>query len=411
MAHILFLTQVLPYPLDAGPKIRAYYVLRHLAAKHAVTLVSFVRGDDRPECIAHLASFCAAIHTMPMRRSRLRDVSAVARAALTGESILIVRDRVPEMRTLLRELVQQTPYDVIHADQTSMAQYALYAHAQHLQARGGVARPKLVLDVHNALYRVPEQISRLESRSLRGLLLRREAPALRRYELATYEQFDYLVFVTEEDRQALGWSGDSSLNHSAVIPICNDREARSPIAMAPDPHYITHLGTMFWPPNIEGVLWFAREVFPLVLQKFPEARLAIIGKRPPRRVQELSERQPAIEVLGYVPDPEPYLAQTAAFIVPLRAGAGMRVKILDAWGWGVPVVSTTLGAEGIAVRDGENALLADSAAAFAEAVVRLLREPALRDRLRQNGRRHLIAHYDWQTVYRRWDRVYERLVG
>lgn len=177
------------------------------------------------------------------------------------------------------------------------------------------------------------------------------------------------------------------------------------------PRAITHLGTMFWPPNVEGVLWFAGEVLPQVLEEVPGARFVIVGKDPPREVQALEGRIRNVQVTGYVTDPGPYLAETAVFIVPLRAAGGMRVKILDAWCWGVPVVSTSVGAEGIEVREGRNILIADTPRALARAVVRVLRSPALGQELRQDGRRWVEQRYDWRRVYPRWDEVYEALIG
>jgi len=402
VARVLFLTQVLPYPLDAGPKVRAYYVLRHLSRAHEVTLVSFVRADDSPEAVAHLQRFCHAVHTVPMRRSRLRDARALLVSAFTGQPAVIVRDEIGAMHALLRRLVAESDFDVIHADQTSMAQYALYAAKVSACAS---QRPALVLDAHNALYRVPERLAAAESNSLKCWLLRREARALRRYEAETYRRFDQVVFVSEEDRALFQIPG------SRFIPICVDPDDRPLVQRVPLPRTILHLGTMFWPPNIEGVLWFAREVFPQVRAEVPEARFVIVGKNPPLAVRELADTMPGIEVTGYVPDPTQYLAQTAAFVVPLHAAGGMRVKIVDAWCWGLPIVSTSLGAEGIAVRNEENLLLADTPQAFAQAVVRLLREPELGQRLRENGRRWADEHYNWRRVYGQWDKVYSDLVG
>ena len=121
-------------------------------------------------------------------------------------------------------------------------------------------------------------------------------------------------------------------------------------------------------------------------------------------------RRPQVDVLGYVEDLRPYLAETAVFVVPLHAGAGMRVKIVDAWCWGLPIVSTTVGAEGISVRDGENILLADGPQAFADAVVRLLDDTDLQSRVRSAGRRWVEGEYDWKRVYGAWDGIYSRLL-
>jgi len=169
---------------------------------------------------------------------------------------------------------------------------------------------------------------------------------------------------------------------------------------------VLHLGTMFWPPNIDGVLWFAERAFPRVLEHAPEAHFTIVGKNPPEVVESLPQRVRNIHVTGYVPDPGPYLKQAAAFIVPLHAGGGMRVKIVDAWGWGLPVVSTTIGAEGIEVRDGENILLADTPDDFAAAVLHLLKEPAAGERLRANGRAWVEERYNWRRIYPAWDQIY-----
>ena len=124
---------------------------------------------------------------------------------------------------------------------------------------------------------------------------------------------------------------------------------------------VLHLGTMFWPPNIEGVLWFAREVWPLVRAAIPQATFTVAGKNPPEAVRELEGEGSGIQVTGYVSDPLPYLQQASVFVVPLFSAVGMRVKIVDGWRWGLPIVSTTIGAEGIIYRSGENICIADDA--------------------------------------------------
>ncbi|NLG28455.1 MAG: glycosyltransferase [Chloroflexi bacterium] len=398
MAKVLFLTQVLPWPLDAGPKVRAHYVLRWLAQQHALTLVSFVREDTRPEDIATLRECCGAVHTAPMRRSLWRNVRAGVVSLLTRQPVIILRDDVSEMRALIRRLVTTEQYDVIHADQTSMVQYALFAQRCAARRWPG-APPALVLDAHNALFRVPERLAAVERNPLVRAVLAREACLLSRYESAAYRRFDQVVFVTDVDRQLF------AMDAANVIPICADPADTAPVQRGAPTHMILHLGTMFWPPNIEGVHWFVREVLPLVRARVPDARFAVVGKNPPASVAALTA-DPGVQVTGYVPDPEPYLAECAAFIVPLNAAGGMRVKIVDAWCWGVPIVSTTIGAEGIEVRAGENVLLADAPADFADAVVALLLDPARGRQLAENGRRWVLQRYAWTNAYRAWDAVY-----
>jgi polysaccharide biosynthesis protein PslH len=393
---ILFLTQVLPYPLDAGPKIRAYYVARHLAsAGHEVTLLSFIRSEDRPQHIDHLQEFCARVETVLMARSKIRDAYHLARALVRGLPFVICRDENAAMVQKIRQLVREDSYDAVHSDQLWMAPYALLA--------GEEKRPMLVLDQHNAVFQIPDRLARTESNALKRALLRREALRLFDFERAMCDRFDQVIWVTAEDRRALN-AGEPERTRHDVIPICVDPESQPLSPRSFRARRITFLGGLHWPPNAQGVLWFARNVWPEVHRREPEAKLTIIGRNPPKELGELDAG--GIEITGYVSDVEPYLKETAAFIVPLHAGGGMRVKILDAWCRGLPVISTAIGAEGIRVRDGENCMIADTPKGFAEAVCRVLREWWLAERLSRCGRQTVETEYNWRGAYQKWDRAY-----
>ena len=399
MVRILYLTQVLPYPLNTGARVRQYYVLRHLSQKHAVTLVSFVRPDDKLEHIDHLKSFCAAVHTVPMVRSRWRDGRAVLKGLVQRRPIIIERDEVESMHALLARLAASTRFDFVHADQISMAQYGL----KDLGARR-------VLDMHNAFYLIVQRMADSEPSPVRRLILRREARALARYEAEICREFDEVVFVTNEDRRAIAiqlsrLKIDLPHNRFHVIPICIDPIEKLPVTPVAQPFRVTALGVMFWPPNAEGVMWFAREGWPQVHAQFPNACLTIVGKNPPPELARLSGSL-NIEVKGFVIDLDRILAETSVLIVPLHAGGGMRVKILDTWSWGIPIVSTSIGAEGIDARDQENILIADTIESFTHAVQRAFGDAVLNQSLRQNGRRWVEQKYDWRRVYADWDKIY-----
>ena len=452
--RILFLTQVLPYPLDAGPKVRAYYVLRYLVERgHQITLLSFVRPNDKPESIEHLRGFCEQVITVPMPRSRWRDGLALGRSLITGQPFLIARDRVPAMAETVQRLLKEEDFDAVHADQLWMAPYALLARAEFaggftaesaknaekkisfapsaISAVNSSTGPRLVLDQHNAVFQIPRRLADTASNPLARRLLAREARTMARYEAAIIRQFDHVVWVTAEDREAVlpnqppqnghqrftATAHPSNTQHpipntqypifNTIIPICIDPERKQPVPRAPSARHVTFLGGLHWPPNAAGVVWFARQVWPRVLQEIPDAILTIIGKDPPKELRNGSHSIRNLEITGYLPDPTPHLAETAVFIVPLHAGGGMRVKILDAWAWGLPVVSTTIGAEGLQARAGENILLADDAGGFARAVVQVLRDPGLGERLARGGRATVERAYDWRKVYRAWDAVYD----
>jgi glycosyltransferase involved in cell wall biosynthesis len=396
--RILFLAQLLPYPLDTGAKVRAYYVLRYLTQQHDVTLVTFSRAEDRPEFVEHLRSFCAAVHTVPMVRSRLHDAAALPTAVLRREPVVIARDRVPPMYALLRRLLNEGPFDAVHADQTSMVQYALWC-ADYVKRRYD-QRPLRVLDAHNALYLVVKRMAQHTKKPAWRQFLTWEAQRLEHYERTTYGHFDRVIFVTGEDRARL------QLDNAVVIPICADPAATAPVQRRNDAMNVTFVGALHWPPNAQGIAWFARESWLSIVDSIPEAQLTIIGKAPPPEVSVLALELPNVRVTGYVDDLQPYLADTGVFLVPLRAGGGMRVKIVDAWTWQLPVVATTIGAEGLSYKHGVNLLIADQPADLAKAVVQVLRDPTLADSLAHAGRCTAQAAYGWQTEYRKWNEVY-----
>jgi glycosyltransferase involved in cell wall biosynthesis len=415
MKRVLFLSQLVPYPPDAGAKVRSYFVLRYLAQHFAITLLAFSRPDDRPQAIEHLRQYCEQVITVPIHRTKVRDFRMLAASLLSGESFIIRRDTLPEMNAQIDRLIASGSFDYVHADQLWMAQYGM--HARQVAHDG---KPFLILDEHNACFQIYQRLAENETQPLKRWLWAREWPALQRFEVRACASFDRVITVTEEDRQILqGLVSSSTAEDSRskegkgfdTIPICVDVEAVQPVTPKSGSLDTLHLGTMFWMPNVEGVLWFAREVWPIVHQHFPQATFTIVGKNPPASIGELANSSPqgagsGILVTGYVADPQPYLENAAVFVVPLFSAGGMRVKIVDGWRWGLPIVSTTIGAEGIRYRDGENILIADSAEDFSKAVVRVLSEPDLAQRLRQNGRRWVEEHYDWQKIYSAWDAIY-----
>ena len=409
--RILYLSQLMPYPADAGAKVRQYYTLRYLSQQHEVTLLAFTRPDDQPHARAHMESFCKAVLTVPMVRTKWRDAAVLAESWLSGKSFIIRRDRVPQMVDLVQQELLSGGYDAVHADQLWMAQYALLA--ADLAVAGKITRPWLVLDEHNACYQIFQRLAQGTSSPLKRLALEREWRLLQRYERKACAQFDHVVTVTEEDREILESmvgeevreSGDHKPQFS-TIPICEDTAAEPPVTPLNGTPEVLHLGTMFWPPNIEGVQWFIEQVWPLVRSQLPESRFTVVGKSPPDGLKALAVDGSGIHFTDYVEDPLPYLEHAGAFVVPLFSAGGMRVKIVDGWRWGLPVISTTIGAEGIHYREGENILIADDPDRFADDVIRVLQDKQLAGRLRHNGRRWVEQRYDWRGVYPAWDTVY-----
>jgi glycosyltransferase involved in cell wall biosynthesis len=295
------------------------------------------------------------------------------------------------MTERIEVLLKNESFDAIHADQLWMAPYATRYRKQL----------KTVLDQHNAVFQIPERLAQAESSALKRFLLNREAQVLRPFEKRTCDEFDQVVWVTARDCRLLNRESDGP--SSNVIPICVDPDAQPVLKRSSDPYRVTFVGGMHWPPNAQGIEWFAQDIWPQVVEHVPQAVLTVIGKDAPGSLK----RTGSVQVTGYVDDLRPYLAETAVLVVPILAGGGMRVKILDAWCWGLPVASTTIGAEGLEARNGGSILLADSPGEFAEAVIRVLSNKNLAGKLAKEGRSTVENLYNWRSVYQDWERIYQ----
>jgi glycosyltransferase involved in cell wall biosynthesis len=391
--NILMLTQVLPYPLDSGPKIKTYNVIKYLAQNHRVTLVSFVRGDQT-EHARHLERYCQAVHTVPIERGAIRNAWYMGLSFLSGQPFMMTRDDRKAMRQLVARLCAEQSFDAVHADQLNMGQYA--------ERVPGALK---VLDTHNALWLLYQRLWETMSRGPQKWLLGRDWRLLKSYEGRLVRKFDAVLAVSHEDKAALQQAAGEQTEIS-VIPIAVDTDEVCVIEREAQPTHILHIGTMYWPPNIDGVQWFIQQIYPLVRQQRPDVQLDIVGSRPPVDLLALNENGLGINVTGYVIDPLPYQQQAAALIVPLRSGGGMRVKILNALAKGIPIVSTTLGYESIAVTPGQDILVGDTPQEFAAQLLRLLDDPDLGRQLATNGRKLAQEKYDYRHVCRPLDDVY-----
>jgi polysaccharide biosynthesis protein PslH len=396
---ILLLTQVLPYPPDSGPKVKTWNLIKYLSRRHQVTLVSFVRGDQSADARV-LEQYCKEIHTVPIERSFRIDAGYMALSFMKRQSFLMLRDDRAAMRRLIDHLADTMRFDVVHADQLNMAQYAMR-----------VPGARRILDAHNALWLLYRRLWQTMPTGPKKWLLGRDWRLLKHYEGQVLHRFNATLAVSEEDKSALQEAAQSVENmgpaNITVIPITVDTDEFAPVQRLPKAEHILHMGTMYWPPNVDGVLWFIKEIFPILRAQRPEVIFDIVGARPPSELTDHSRPENGINVTGYVEDPLPYLQQAGAVIVPLRAGGGMRVKILNALAQGLPVVTTTIGCEGIPVRNGAHLLVADTPQDFAAAVLRLLDDRAFAEGLGQRGRQFIQSHFDYRVAYQALENVYQ----
>lgn len=396
--RVMMLTQVLVYPPNAGPKVKTLQVLRYLAAHHDVVYCTFVRSDKEVQDAEKLSEICRRVITISLNRSRVGDVRFLIESLAAGDSFLLRRDYRARMQAMVHQLLEAERIDVLHVDQLNMMRFV------PPDWKGTV-----ILDEHNAVWQVFERLRKGERNPLKRWFLGREARIIRKLEGKACRRAQVVLAVSEQDKQALQVITGNSIPIK-VVPITVDAEQFTSIMEGrdPQPNQLLTIGTMFWLPNSEGVSWWLCEGYEQLRAICPDVTYDIVGARPPRALQMLAKHYEGVKLHGYVADVVPFWTSTSALAVPILSGGGVRVKILEAMAMGVPVISTTIGCEGLDVRNGEHLLVADTPESFAYACARVLRDKELALRLAQNARQLILQRYDAKVALRSLDEIYER---
>ena len=405
---LLFLTPQLPYPPRQGTTLRNYSLIRYLAAGHTVHLFSLLAPGEGLAPDSPLHHLCPRIELSPQPQRSLRQRAFDTLTSLQPDMAL--RLATPEAQNQIQAMLAAERYDIVQAEGIEMAGYVLRAlHSD---------RPRqfrFVFDDHNAEYLLQRRAALVDltrpRRWLAALYSLAQWAKLRRYERAICLQADAVVAVSQPDRQALCRLAPGI--DPAVVPNGIDLAAYGPYPQAThQPPHLVFTGKMDYRPNVDAVLWFGQAVLPLVRVQIPDVRFQIVGMNPHPRLAAL-HADPAVTITGAVDDPRPYIRGAAVYVVPMRVGGGTRFKVLEAMACGKAIVSTALGVEGIPVQDGRELLIADEPAAFAAAVVELLR-----DQQQGGGRGRALGeaayqfvrtHYTWEWIIPRLQHLYEQI--
>mgnify|MGYP005845167855 CR=1 FL=1 len=397
---ILLLTQVVPFPPHSGTQVNPYHLVQHLMTQHEVTLVTFTRNAAEEAQAEQLRSICAAVHTVRLHHSRLRDAQALAMSFLTDTPFLIERNASLAMHRLLARLVreaagQEQPFDLVHVDQLHMAQFAERLSLPRLLDQHHTARTNLDCMVQQSEF--PHQ-----------LFLKREQHLLQRYADRICSTFETVTAESQADRQTL-LQVIPQPRDIPVIPIAVDAQAWPSVVRDSTARGILSLETMLYPAHVDALSWFAHTIYPIVRRAVSNTHLYVYSQQPGDTVRALPKQDATITVTDDAPDVSAYIADSACLVVPLRRDSGMPRKILEALAWGIPIVSTSVGYANIDLTPGEHLLVADTPSDFADAVTLLLQEPDFGARIAAAGRKRLLERYDWHSVSPAIDRVYQQV--
>jgi polysaccharide biosynthesis protein PslH len=392
---ILFLAHRIPYPPDKGEKIRAFHELKYLAARHTVDLFCLADSEAEVGNAAALREICRRV--VVEARQALATKAHMMGSFLRGEPLTRGFFFSRKLKRDVAEALRTEKYDVIFVYCSSMAQYV----------PRGCKVPVVVdfVDIDSGKWVQYAKVSGFP----RSWVYAREAEVLGREEQRTARASALSIVTTDLEARLLDPAGryPVAVISNGVAEASGSQSGSSagralPLEIAGLQPYVLFVGQMDYLPNIDAVEFFSREIFPLVRQKFPQARFVIVGRNPAPRVRDLVKRE-GVVVTGTVPEVQTYLLGAAVVVAPFRISQGVQNKILEALALGKAVVSTSRPAQAVGARDGEVLFVADEPGQFAKRVIEVLSDPATQERF-AGGREFVRRHFDWDTNLGRLER-------
>jgi polysaccharide biosynthesis protein PslH len=383
------------HPTTKGGQIRTLEMLRHLHRWHEIHYVA-IENPTQPEGPARAHEYSHKSYPFPYRvpsKTSPAFYAELVRGLFSPTPVAVERFNPPGMRAFLQELIRKEAFDCAVVDHLAPTSYF-------------PDLPRAVFFQHNVETVIWRRHVEHAANPLRRAYFKLQADRMFRYERRVSQASGHIVAVSRNDADEMRRLFDvtrvteipTGVNIDYFLP------PGPPAAAAVD---LVFVGSMDWLPNVDGVLYFVREILPLVRRERPATTLTIVGRTPPPQIAQLAAEDPAIQVTGTVADIRPYLWNSAVSIVPLRIGGGTRLKIYEAMAAQIPVVSTTIGAEGLSVNPPDDIRIADTPDRFAAHCLELLRSPETRSRISRSAWQMVNANFSWQHVARCFEKIME----
>jgi glycosyltransferase involved in cell wall biosynthesis len=388
------------FPADTGGKIRSLNIFSRLARRAEIHAVSFADPGKDSAAITDMKAVFAGytpVFRREARRYSPRFCAAVAANQFATLPYFLAKRNCPDFRNAIAGLAAAKPFDLLFCD---------FLHTAAPLVKLAFS-PRVVFE-HNVEFLLRKRKAQVEGRPVRRFVYNAEWRKTQKIEADVCASFDHVFAVSTEDQRVL--QNEFKVSNVSVLTTGVDTDFFRPNGEKAQPHHLVFVGSMDWDPNEDGMVWFLRDIYPLIKLEVPRVSLSIVGRSPSSRLRTMAARDSSVEVTGWVPDVRGYLGRAEVVIVPLRAGSGTRIKIPEAMAMQKAVVSTPLGAEGLVLRDGREIRIAEKADSFAQAVVELLKSSRLRQWFAMKAREKMVDSYGWDPVVAQLEETLGRIV-
>ncbi|MDI6802822.1 MAG: glycosyltransferase family 4 protein [Bacteroidota bacterium] len=391
------LLHIMPYspvPPTFGGALRIYNLLRQMTKNHEVTLITFGNSNTEFELRSHFDTNLKNIHVLNYPYLKPFKRFNQLFSLFNKSSFAFRRTYHQETQRLIDGIVTSDNFDIVQTEFPHMASYKINSDAIK------------IMDAHNVEYSILKYQWQHTSSPLRKIFYHKEFQKIFHEEITVCRRQDALLVTSADDKNTL--DKDVPDVPKYIVPNGVDTNYFIPSTEKPKPHTLVFSGAMSYIPNYDGILYFLDNIFPLITKSIPDTKLYIVGNMPPKNL--LKRASENIIITGYTDDVRPYIWRSSVYIVPLRMGSGTRLKVLEALSMKKPIVTTTIGCEGIDVENGRTAIITDEPQAFAEAVIRILKDPYQSKNLIDNGFELVKKRYDWSVIGEKLDNVYNLLI-
>jgi len=386
---LLVISPTYPYPLISGGKLRIFNLLKELSSQFDITLLTLAEDNDDSSKNRQALVFLKELITIPISQKKQAQVFRLLKYSISwlmGTPAEVLVKRTPQMATNLSELLSNQSFDYI--------QFEYIQNAQYLGACKTADAPKYMV-AHDISY-ISQQRKAEVAKGLKSWFWSREAKLMKRYEMDNWPKFDAVFTMSETDQSHLKNLVPSS--NVKVIPNGVDTKNLAMSSEATTPPKLIFVGWMRHLPNCDAIEWFMEDIWPQIKAQHPSVILQIVGKGLPAALAHVALKDERIEYLGYVDDIQKVVREATISIVPIRIGSGSRLKILESMALGTPVVTTTVGCEGINALDKQEAVFADTPEEFANSTLALLNNEVECASISNKARTLVEQHYSWNKI-------------
>lgn len=389
--NILFLTTQLPFPPHSGGIIKSYRMAKHLALQHTLDIACLLKGNN----IDYLPQIKKEIdyrELIYVQLDRPRSIKNILYANIQKKPISFFRNYSKTLQKKLDDVWHK--YDLIFVDHVEMFQYI-----------PKTIFPKTILHEHNAEFKMWERAANMEKNSIKKIILKWQSYFLKKLEIQYCNQAK-AILASPNDTEELKNVGVLNTHFFTTYHLGDDSLLKAPhLSFDKNNFHLLYVGTLTWEANIDGLLWFFDEVWNELIKNEPRITFTIIGKNPDKRLIEKVNHIKQVTLTGFVDDLEPFFKKTKCFIVPLRFGSGIKVKVISTMYRGIPCVTTPIGTEGLEVENSKHIFIANSNSDFLKHILTLLYDKDKWNTLATESRKIGAEKYSWQSVFNTIDDV------